>query len=69
MGLDAKIVHILHDEIIVEAKDEDAKEVSDLVKYCMETALEKLIPGVPFEVKPEIRETWGIIDMNMEIPS
>jgi DNA polymerase-1 len=56
---DAHIVHILHDEIIVEAKADIADDVAKIVKTCMEDAFEKLIPDVPFKVKPEIRDSWG----------
>lgn len=56
---DAKIVHILHDEVIVEVKEDFARDVSIIVKMCMEAALERLVPEVPFKVEPEIRDTWG----------
>ena len=56
---DAQIVHILHDEIIVEAKADIADGVTKIVKTCMEGAFEKLIPNVPFKVVPEVRDSWG----------
>jgi len=56
--MDAKIVHILHDEVIVEVKEDIAEDVSIVIKKCMEAALEKLVPEVPFKVEPEIRDTW-----------
>jgi len=56
---DAQIVHILHDEVIVEAKVDIADDVVKIVKTCMEAAFSKLFPNVPFEVKPEIRDTWS----------
>ena len=34
-GLDAKVVHILHDEIIVEANEDITESVSKIVKDCM----------------------------------
>jgi len=58
--MDAKIVHILHDEVIVEARKDIADKVAGIVKECMEKALERLVPGVPFKVNPEIRDAWGI---------
>ena len=57
--MDARIVHVLHDEVIVEVKDEIVDEVAGIVKDCMEGAFRKLIPNVPFKVEPEIRDTWG----------
>ena len=56
---DAQIVHILHDEVIVEANADIADDVAKIVKVCMENAFEKLIPDVPFKVKPVIRDSWG----------
>ena len=58
-GHDAKIVHILHDEIIVEAREEIAGDVAVTVKACMERAFTKIFPDVLFVVTPEIRESWG----------
>jgi DNA polymerase I-like protein with 3'-5' exonuclease and polymerase domains len=56
---DAQIVHILHDEVIVEAEADIADDVVKIVKNCMEGAFEKLIPNVPFKVEPGIRDYWG----------
>jgi DNA polymerase I-like protein with 3'-5' exonuclease and polymerase domains len=57
---DAQIVHILHDEVIIEAKADIAKNVVEIVKTCMEGVFNKLLPNVPFKVEPEIRDFWGI---------
>jgi len=59
--LDAKIVHILHDEIIVEARDDIAKSVSDIVKEVMEKAFDDILADVkvPMLVKPKRRDVWG----------
>jgi DNA polymerase I-like protein with 3'-5' exonuclease and polymerase domains len=56
---DAQIVHILHDEVIVEAKADFADDVAKIVKTCMEGVFNKLLPDVPFKVKPEIKDNWG----------
>ena len=56
---DAQIVHILHDEVIVGAKADIADDVAKIVKTCMEGAFNKLLPDVPFKVKPEIKDNWG----------
>jgi DNA polymerase I-like protein with 3'-5' exonuclease and polymerase domains len=58
-GVDAKIVHILHDEIIVEAKDEIAEAVAEIMKECMEAAFKPIFPEVPFVVEPRVAEVWG----------
>jgi DNA polymerase I-like protein with 3'-5' exonuclease and polymerase domains len=56
---DAQIVHILHDEVIVEAKADIADDVAKILKTFMEGAFNKLLPNVPFKVKPEIKDSWG----------
>ena len=58
-GQDAKIVHILHDEVIVEARQDVADDVAAIVKKCMEKAFIEFLPGVPFVVEPEVRDSWG----------
>ena len=57
--LDAQIVHILHDEVIVEAKADIADDVAKIVKICMEGAFNEILAAVPFKVEPEIRDSWG----------
>jgi DNA polymerase-1 len=58
-GRDARIVHIIHDEIIVEAKEDIADEVSKIVKECMEKAYENMLSNCPFLVEPKITDSWG----------
>ncbi len=57
--LDAKVVHILHDEIIVEANEDIAGKVKEIVKNCMEKAFEELKLGVSMLAEPKKRDTWG----------
>jgi hypothetical protein len=56
---DARIVHILHDEVIVEARTNIANSVAVTVKNCMEKAFSDILPEVPFVVEPEKRDSWG----------
>jgi DNA polymerase I len=58
-NLDARVVHILHDEIIVEARAEIADKMEGVVKNCMEKAFEELEIGVVMLVEPEIKDVWG----------
>jgi DNA polymerase I-like protein with 3'-5' exonuclease and polymerase domains len=57
-GLDARIVHTQHDEIIIEARDGIEDQVEAIVKECMERGFEKIIPEVPFVVEPKIADSW-----------
>jgi len=58
-GLDARIVHTQHDEIIIEARDAIEDQVQAIVKESMEEAFKKIIPEVPFIVEPKIADAWG----------
>jgi DNA polymerase-1 len=58
-GKDARIVHILHDEVILEARADIADSVAVTVKNCMEKAFNDILLEVPFVVEPEIRDSWG----------
>ncbi|MEI6154781.1 MAG: DNA polymerase A family protein, partial [Deltaproteobacteria bacterium] len=58
-GKNARIVLTLHDEIIVESNIDIAGEVRQVVKEVMVEAFTKLVPNVPFDVKMDIRNTWG----------
>lgn len=62
--LDALIVHILHDEVIVEARDDIVDAVAGMVKNCMEEAFKEILPAVPFVVEPVVKERWGEIKMD-----
>lgn len=59
VGRVAQIVHILHDEIIVEVREDIAGDVAVTVKECMERAFTEIFPEVRFVVDPEIRDSWG----------
>jgi len=60
MDLDARVVHILHDEIIVEAKADIAGQVAKVLKGCMEKAFVEMKLGVPMKVVPVEGEAWGL---------
>jgi len=57
--MDARIVHILHDEIIVEARVDIADKVGGIVKGCMEKAFVDMKLGVPMMAEPVVRDVWG----------
>lgn len=58
-GQDAGIVHILHDEAIVEAREDIVEVAVMTVKNCMEQAFKGILPAVPMVVEPVVREIWG----------
>ena len=59
-GMGAQIVHTMHDEIIVEAKDEIARKVAEILEECMIKPFETLVPSVPFKVELRIQSSWGL---------
>ena len=59
-GIDARIVHTQHDEIIVEARDGIQDQVRVIVKGAMEAALVRIIPEVQLVVEIRVAEAWGL---------
>ncbi|SDP81097.1 DNA polymerase family A [Desulforhopalus singaporensis] len=57
--LDAEIVHIMHDEIIIEARADVADHVAGVAKECMEGTFAEIFPEVQFVVDPKVGDTWG----------
>jgi DNA polymerase I-like protein with 3'-5' exonuclease and polymerase domains len=57
-GLDARIIHTQHDEIIIEAGKDIADKVQAIVEESMEKAFKRTIPKVPFIVEPKIADLW-----------
>ena len=60
LGFDAHLVLTLHDEIVVEVKEDVADQVSEVVAECLKEAFMCIIPGMPFELEMRIAEAWGI---------
>jgi DNA polymerase I len=56
---DAGIVHILHDEVIVEAREDIVDGVAMAVGNCMEQAFKGILPDVPMVVGPVVKDSWG----------
>ena len=53
----AKIVAQVHDELVVECKEEDAENVSILLQEAMETTI--TLPGVPLEAIPRVTKNFA----------
>ncbi len=58
-GVDGRLIHSIHDEVIIEAETEIAADLMGVVKSCMEGAFKTFFPDVPFKVEPLIKDTWG----------
>ena len=61
VGDKARLVHHIHDEIIVECLDEPGlpEFVASLLEKEMREAMETLLKKVPVEVEPSIGKTWA----------
>ncbi len=57
-GLDARIVHTRHDEIIVKAGGDIADRAQSIVKESMEEALERIAPEVLFVAEHRVADSW-----------
>lgn len=54
----ARIIHTIHDEIVVECGEDDAAEVAGLLGQTMRRAGEHFLPSVPVMVSTEICDSW-----------
>jgi DNA polymerase-1 len=57
--LGARIILVVHDELVVEAPEEHAEEVRVLMRDCMITGMQTYVTSVPILVEPEVRSTWA----------
>ncbi len=58
-GQDAGIVHILHDEVIIESREDISDVVAVTVKNILEQAYKEILPNMPMVVEPVVRDSWG----------
>ena len=54
----AKVVNIIHDEIVVEADADETDSVAEKVERVMRVAGEEYLKTVPVKVETEIAEEW-----------
>jgi DNA polymerase I-like protein with 3'-5' exonuclease and polymerase domains len=60
IGLDARLVLTLFDEIVVEVKEEVVEEVDGIIEECLKGAFMEITPNMPFELDMRIADSWGI---------
>ncbi len=58
-GTSAKLVNIIHDEIIVEADATEADDVANYLEESMRLAGEEFIKKVPVKVDVKISDEWS----------
>ena len=54
----AKIVNIIHDEIVVEVDSDEAEEIAQKVERAMCAAGREYLRTVPVKVETEIADEW-----------
>jgi len=57
-GLDARMVHCVHDEIVVEAAEQDADEAARWVRAEMIQAGARFVHKIPMEVEVSLSDHW-----------
>jgi intein/homing endonuclease len=57
-GLDAYLVNSVHDEFVVECREDLAEEVEERMKRAMERAGEEILEKVPVEVEVAVSPDW-----------
>ncbi|MEJ7711417.1 MAG: DNA polymerase [Pyrinomonadaceae bacterium] len=57
-GTTARLVNIVHDEIVVEADESDAAEIAKSVEAAMRAAGEEYVKSVPIKVESEVADAW-----------
>jgi DNA polymerase-1 len=58
-GLDAKLVNMVHDELVVEAAEADADRAAEVLRDAMVSAGRSLLRSVPTVVDVEVGEAWS----------
>jgi len=61
-GIDAFLVNMVHDELVVEAADADASRAAEVVEASMVSAGRSLLRSVPVTVDVRIDEAWSKTD-------
>ncbi len=57
-GYEAGIVNMVHDELVIEAKDDLVEDIAKTVSLCMIEAGEEFIKSVPVEVNIVVDQRW-----------
>ena len=58
-GYDAKLVHEIHDEIIVESNESCSQEIASILEREMRESAELYVQTVPIEVSADVVESWA----------
>ncbi|WP_437723630.1 DNA polymerase [Sorangium sp. So ce861] len=57
--LGAQMILAVHDELLLEAPEEHAEQVNELVRDCMIAGMKKYVLSVPIVVEPKVMSRWG----------
>jgi DNA polymerase-1 len=57
-GMDARLVNSIHDEFVVECREDLAGEVSEKMRGAMTKAGERILEKVPVEVEVVVSREW-----------
>lgn len=57
-AMEAGIINVIHDEILIECRNEDIEEAAGIIRNCMVQAGEEFIKAVPVEVNITVDQRW-----------
>lgn len=58
-GWDARTVNTVHDEIVVEVREDQAEEVKHIVEHAMVSAGEAILKDVPIVAEAAVADYWS----------
>lgn len=58
-GLDAHVVIVVHDEFVIEAREDQAERVARVTEECMAKAFNHLIPDISMPCEAKIADYWS----------
>ena len=56
---DAKLVSVIHDEVIIEVAQDSAERTQRLLDTCLTSGMASIVKGVPIAVESRISKTWA----------
>jgi DNA polymerase I len=60
LRLDAHLVLTMHDEVVVEAREDVVEEAWRIIEDCLMEAFKEIVPEMAFELDMRIADSWGI---------
>jgi hypothetical protein len=59
LELDAHLVLTVHDEIVVEVREDVVEEAWEMIEDCLKNVFKEIVPEMAFELDMRIADSWG----------